>query len=540
MKAIPVLEQRQDDNKENEDLNPNERTIGESFETQKEAERFLQALLPFKWPWREQTPDFFVDFHVEVVEDGHLSGFEFGVQVKGTKRAKHPPSTRMECKHLVYYRDKARLPVFIVLVDLLSRNAYWLFAQKHLQRCVNKTAVDKQKTFTVIFDPVDSFKDLDRFRKALKDAEHYMRDLYPGTPAAAISAKGAELQKFDPDIGVTLSFDGCEVLHFDPKKPLHYTFHGLNLEGFKSFQAMLDHGDDFEGPVEVTPPDSPLLQKLMPGKNGYVRFKPDRPDGYVQIIVPSTQHVVHIGGKWRVGRKSIRFEGELRRSPLKVELRIDDWLDGTESKTTFETPISLVKWEGQSILRLAGFDAVQSLVSALATRQELIVKYFVFGTNVGSLIAVSDMGKPVGKSVERLNSAINWLAKVRRVALDYGVDVLLPKWKNITHKVQNTVEALDALANGSIREESISGTRFKILASPHLTFPDDNSSPVLGTMKLTGSETFDFFGQEITVSNVEQILANMRLLSTTITSAAKEFIFEGQDTAVLTRRKIAA
>ncbi|MFZ3377455.1 MAG: hypothetical protein WA183_18050 [Chthoniobacterales bacterium] len=199
-----------------------------------------------------------------------------------------------------------------------------------------------------------------------------------------------------------------------------------------------------------------------------------------------------------------------------------------------------MNWEGQSILRLAGFDAVQSLVSALANRQELIVKYFVFGTNVGSVAAVSDKDNSVGKSVGRLNTAINWLARVRRVALDYGVDALLPKWKDITYQVHNTVDALDALANGSIREESISGTRFKILASPHLTFPDDHSSPVLGTMKLTGSETFDFFGQEITVSNVEQILANMRLLSTTITPAAKEFIFEGQDTAVLTRRKIAA
>src|SRR5207253_1940854 len=146
----------------------------------------------------------------------------------------------------------------------------------------------KQKTFTVTFEPADSFKDSDRLCKALKDAEHYMRELYPGTPTAAISAKEAELQKLDRDIGVRLSFDGCEVLHFDPKKPLHYTFHGLNLEGFQSFQAMLDHGDDFEGPVEVTPPDSPLFQKLMTGKNGYIQFKPDRPDGYVQIIVPST------------------------------------------------------------------------------------------------------------------------------------------------------------------------------------------------------------------------------------------------------------
>ena len=32
----------------------------------------------------------------------------------------------------------------------------------------------------------------------------------------------------------------------------------------------------------------------------------------------------------------------------------------------------------------------------------------------------------------------------------------------MTHKVQNTIDALDALAKGSIREEPISGTRFKV------------------------------------------------------------------------------
>jgi hypothetical protein len=529
-----------DDPKKKQHLNPNKPTIGESFKTQKEAENFIEKLL-IEWLSRPQIPDVYVDFHFETVEQGEPSGFEFGIQVKGSKCGeKSRLKTRMECKPLIYYRDKARTPVFIVLVDLIASTAHWVFAQQYLRECPHHTAVDKQKTFTVKFDPANSLEDFERFRDAVRSADRYVRDLYPGSPVAAISAKQAELQKLDPDIGVTLSFDGREVLHFDPKKPLHYTFHGLNPEGFQSFQAMLDHGDDFEGPVEVTPPDSPLLRKLMSSKNGYLQFKPERPDGYVQITVPSTQHVVHVDGKWRVGRKSIRFEGELQRSPLEVQLRIEDWLDGAESKTTFETPISLVKWERQSILRLPGFDAVQSLVSALANRQELIVKYFVSGTNVGSLTAVSDKDKPVGKSIERLNSTVNWLAKVRHIALDYGVDVLLPKWKDITYRVQKTVDALDALATGNICEESISGTRFKILASPHLEFPGDHSSPVLGTMKVTGSETFDFFGHEITVSNVEQILANMRLLSTTITPAAKEFIFEGQDTAVLTRRKSAA
>jgi Domain of unknown function (DUF4365) len=519
-----------------------EPTIGENFSTGHQAELFLEAILPPpRWLPRRQTHDVFVDFHVEVVEQGHLSGFEFGVQVKGTKRKKKSAvKTQMKCKHLRYYRDKARLPVFVVLVDLVGKRAHWLFAQRYLRECENNSAVDKQKTFTLTFDPADSFSDLERFRGALKNADRYMRELYPGSPAAAVSAKEAELQQLDPDIGVKVSFEDGEILHFNPKKPLHCTFQGLNAEGFKSFQAMLNHGDDFEASVEVIPPDSPLFKKLMTGKNGYIQFKPDRPDGCLQIICASTQEVIQIEGKWRVGRQSIRFEGRLEKSPLQVELRIDDWLEDGKAKVSFDSPISLIEWEGQSVLRLASFDQIRSLVLALADRDELTIKYFLNGTNVGCLAAVADKNKPMNTPMKRVGSAVNWLAKVRQVAVHYGVDAMLPKWKDITRKMEDTVEALDALAKNKAREEQISGAQFKILASPHLKFPDDNSSAVLGTMKVTGCVTFDFFGREITVSNVEQVLANMRLLSTTATPTAKEFVFEGQEGAVLIRRKIAA
>jgi hypothetical protein len=521
---------------------PKKPTIGESFKTQHEAVNFLKTLLPSEWIWKEENPQFFVDFHVEVGEEGEPTGFEFRAQVKGTKRGnKFALKRRIDCKHLRYYRDQARVPVFIILVDLIGRTAHWLFAQRYLRKCPNKTAVDKQRTLTLKFDPADSLNDLERFREALRDADRYVRDLYPGSQKAAASAREAELQELDPDINIKASFeDGCEVLRFNTRKELHYTFQGLTPEGFKSFQAMLDYGDDFDGAVRVTPPDSPLFRKLMSGENGYIHFEPDRPDGCLQIICASTQEVIQIEGKWRVGRQSIRFEGRLEKSPLQVELRIDDWLEDGKSKVSFDSPISLIEWEGQSVLRLASFDQIRSLVLALANRDELTIKYFLNGTNVGCLTAVADKNKPMNTPMERVGSAVNWLAKVRQVAVHYGVNAMLPKWKDITRKMEDTVEALDALAKNKAREEQISGAQFKILASPHLKFPDDNSSAVLGTMKVTGCVTFDFFGREITVSNVEQVLANMRLLSTTATPKAKEFVFEGQEGAVLIRRKIAA
>ena len=522
--------------------NPKKPTIGESFKTQHEAINFLKSLLPSEWLWREERPDFFVDFHVEVGEQGEPTGFEFRAQVKGTKRGKKfALRKQMKCKQLLYYRDKSRLPVFLVLVDLVAKRAHWLFAQKYLRECANNRAIDKQKTFTVKFDPSDSLNDLERFREALRSADRYMRDLYPSSQKAAASAKEAELEKLDPNIRVKASFeDGFEVFRFNTTKQLNYTFRGLNPEGLKSFLSMLDHGDDFEAFAEVTPPDSPLFKKLMNGDNGHIHFKPERPDGFVQIILPASQETIQIDGKWRVGRKSIRFEGQLEKSPLRVQLRVEDWLEGSNAKISFDTPISLVEWERQPVLQLAWFDQICSLISALANGDELTVKWFLNGTKVGDGRAFADNKNPMNASIGRINDAINLLNMIRQVATYYGANAVLPKWKDITCEVENTVEALDALANGQLREEPISGICYKILASPHLDFPSKNTSPLLGTMKMNGCETFNFLGQEITVSNVEKSLANIRLLSASVTPTAKEFIFEGQEGAVLTRRKLTA
>src|SRR2546428_463772 len=101
--------------KNNEPQHP---TVGDSVETGEEAERLLIELLPKKWRWRKQIPDIFLDYKVEVVEEGEPTGRNFGIQIKGIEKVKRSPKElryRMKRKPLLYYRDKAQLPVFIAV-----------------------------------------------------------------------------------------------------------------------------------------------------------------------------------------------------------------------------------------------------------------------------------------------------------------------------------------------------------------------------------------------------------------------------------------
>jgi hypothetical protein len=104
------------------------------------------------------------------------------------------------------------VPVFIALVDVTQRKAYWLFAQRYLRENAGAARLDSKNTFGVTFDVADCFSDHPRFTEAVKAAEHYLRNLYPGAPVAAVEQRRQALQKLDPKIGVNVSVQAgvCE------------------------------------------------------------------------------------------------------------------------------------------------------------------------------------------------------------------------------------------------------------------------------------------------------------------------------------------
>lgn len=514
-------------------------TIGKSFGIEHRAIQVLESLLPADWPWRKQSPDFFVDYHVEVVEHGEPTGRQFGLQIKGTSKAKRRKNYirhRMPRKHLSYYRDNARLPIFVALVDTEKKAAYWLFAQRYLRGQATKADLDNKNSLTLRFDPQDSFADLERFRSALAQAEQYMRELYPGSPAAAISERERALSALDPEIGVKLSFqDGHEILKLTPAKPLSLGFRPLKSEGSAAFQALVEHGDIFKAEVEIIPPASPLFQELMPGHKGLIHFQPDTREGCVQIVYGSVPEMIaQINGRWRGGTKSVRFEGRLDRSPLSVNLRIED--GSGVPRSSFETPFRLSEWEKQPVSGLPWFDQVKSFIVAWAESREFRVNYFLEGTRVGGFVATANPNQ----ATERLKNAVNWLAKCRFVANHYGVDAVLPKFGEITYAQQRDVEALYALATGASVEDSIAGMPFGFSGSPDMPVPDNwksSQAPVSGTLKLLGTAEIGFFGSRIVVPEVEQFFTNMELTELKTGPTSISFVFKGRKDSVWMRRK---
>ncbi|HYX72420.1 MAG TPA: DUF4365 domain-containing protein, partial [Nitrososphaera sp.] len=322
---------------------------------------------------------------------------------------------RMETRHLDYYKNKSRLPVFIALVDVTEKKAYWIFAQKYLANNTSPSSFKERKSLTLKIDSADSFADVERFREALQAAERYMRDLYPGTPKAAALNHKKKLQSLDPDIDVDLTFE--EKFNFTSKRPFSLKLIGRGAEQWKAYLSMLDHGDDFKAELEVIAPDSPLFQKLIPAGKRLIQFTPRSLSGCVQIICGrSSPTSIQVPGEWRGGRKSIRFHGALEKSPLSLDLHLPNLLEGQSSeKVSFNTPLRFDVWQGELIACLPWLDEIQAFITSLSRGEEFILHYFMNGVKFGGCEAIANPAE----ETFRLKEEVDWLSRAQTVAAHY-------------------------------------------------------------------------------------------------------------------------
>lgn len=148
-----------------------EPTVGQRFITGQQGEAIFTSWLPESWLPRKQAPDFFIDYLVEVVENGEPTGRKFAVQVKGVKVPENsatPLKFSAEGKHARYWLEKCQHPVFVFLIDVTRRTGHWVFVQEFLRDHVAKGALERQKTITLRFDPRNNLNEREQFISQLR------------------------------------------------------------------------------------------------------------------------------------------------------------------------------------------------------------------------------------------------------------------------------------------------------------------------------------------------------------------------------------
>jgi hypothetical protein len=253
------------------DKRKNHSSVGKPYEIDQSAIKFFLRCLPNDWLPRKQDPDFFVDYEVETVEQGEPTGLKFAAQVKGYEdvSGKRPLSYSFNTKHLLYYLERSKHPVFLFLINVTASEGYWLYAQKHLKEMASQKALANQSSLTLHFNGGDSLSNFTKFRCLLPEAEKFARDLHPGSIWAASQKRKAELESKDPRCSVSVSVkDGVEHITILPKESHSFEMRvsSKNIEGWQNFTERGTEVKVERGEVEII--GAPLLEQALEADAG--------------------------------------------------------------------------------------------------------------------------------------------------------------------------------------------------------------------------------------------------------------------------------
>lgn len=91
------------------------------------AQKIFGIAIPPSWLIREQHPDIHIDYVVELADDSGPLGNIFGVQLKGTISPKYSGKFikfSLKTSPVIYYLDKVKYPVFLIVIDVRAKKGY--------------------------------------------------------------------------------------------------------------------------------------------------------------------------------------------------------------------------------------------------------------------------------------------------------------------------------------------------------------------------------------------------------------------------------
>ncbi|HMJ70346.1 MAG TPA: DUF4365 domain-containing protein [Cyclobacteriaceae bacterium] len=167
--------------------------------TETASKKIFEGLVPDGWVIRTLSPDYGIDYLIEVFKDGTSTGIQFYIQLKGISRktnAQHC-SLSIDLKYLEYY-ESLPIPILFVVVNVTSSYSWGIWANDILKNYKpNKSAkkipiafgVEKRVT-------TDFFKSIEQnLPAALIGAINFSHE-FEGTLAGMIARKVRQWIKF--------------------------------------------------------------------------------------------------------------------------------------------------------------------------------------------------------------------------------------------------------------------------------------------------------------------------------------------------------
>jgi hypothetical protein len=384
------------------------------------------------WISQPQNPNYHEDYVIECVPNGELSGLKFSVQQKAHRHVAFSQglaSEVMATKHLIYYSEKVRTPIFLLVVDVTTRLGYYLFLQEWLNHKITPETLRDQDSLTVKVPESNRIDDTDRFRKEIGRAFDYMDRKYPGSVADAIAHDEKQVMAVDPRWDVKLNVVDSQKQYFlSAKEKIEASMRvsGSNAEKMKE---AFEYGipAELKG-AGITLQGSPLFEKWTQ-EGGIASFsvKPAKPvNAEIEFWTDDEASFrLTLRGALTGGRIGLAFTCQLEGGPLFVQIKIPREAIKQRSGETFVTfRWDFSPWEGKPLLRLPHFSELRRFAQAVFENKPIHFRPMAEGEK----LSAGKIEHP--QAIDVLASAawmIETMARARELSDKCGIVILFPR-----------------------------------------------------------------------------------------------------------------
>ncbi|MBO8137782.1 MAG: DUF4365 domain-containing protein [Desulfotomaculum sp.] len=116
------------------------------------AKKVFLAALPETWRLKRKKSEYGIDYEILLIKNENPTGLSFKTHIRGTRIIKSGKSSityTLETKKLKYYCT-VKEPVFLIVVDIVNNETFWLFMQEYIKDLEEKKPHwRQQKTVTI-------------------------------------------------------------------------------------------------------------------------------------------------------------------------------------------------------------------------------------------------------------------------------------------------------------------------------------------------------------------------------------------------------
>ncbi|NLG17605.1 MAG: DUF4365 domain-containing protein [Fibrobacter sp.] len=484
-----------------------------------EADKVLRAIIPNEWLIRKQDPDFHVDFRIEIA-DKEPTGRNFCVQLKGHEAPKVSGLfcvQPMKTKHLIYYVDKIKEPIFLFIANTTLKEIYWLFLQEYL---LNLPSDDWRARRTCsIKVPLDSvFTDPESFIQELEKAEAFMRDRWPGNIQPTMHYHQKQLHNLDPRFKIDIQYvDGQTSYNLHTNTNVNINFRFKNsIKNKDKLTRLISHGEPISIPhTDLLIEGSPLFDYFTHEYKGDVKLtyqKRMKVDVFARISAKKPLILHGFKAELIGGNTHFKLEICLPSSPFECSTKMKQEAGKIVFSGNMEFDTNLDNWNGYKISELPYISQISSIFQAFNDNLDI---QFDVSTNGKPLFPIRIVPKKFPE-FEEIFRYVMLLNKLNKICTHFEIDYLFEDVQSISDSDAALIHALcEFIDTGCMKvivpKATVAATL--ILTSKLYRSLKKKPNPV-ESIKCTDKDLqFHLLGKKIVFSNIQTELQNMKLVT---------------------------